>query len=270
MLERVDAAELVLVTRRPHQLSDFADRGADVRRGDFDDPESLASAFAGGQRLLLISTALVGQRVAGHHAAIDAARAAGVRHAAYTSIVNPTDSNPAGVVPDHHATEEYLAASGLEWTFLRNGLYSEYRTPEAQGAVASGVLRHNLGDGRTAFVARDDCAAAAAVVLAGGNEHSGQAYDITGPELLGATDLAQLYAEIGGRPVEAVPVSDAELIEGILAAGLPQAAAELIASFGAAIRERQLGALSTTVQDLTGRPPAALRSVLEPALAANR
>lgn len=122
------------------------------------------------------------------------------------------------------------------WTFLRNGLYSEYRIPEAQGAGASGVLRHNLGDGRTAFVARDDCAAAAAAVLAGGDEHSGQAYDITGPELLGATDLAQLYAE-------------------------------LITSFGRAIRKGWLEALRTAVQDLTGRAPASLRSVLEPALA---
>jgi NAD(P)H dehydrogenase (quinone) len=268
MPERVDAAELVLVTRRPEELSEFAKRGADVRRGDFDDQESLASAFAGGERLLLISTEVGGLGVAAHHAAIDAARAAGVRHAAYTSTPNPSDSNPAGVVPDHRATEEYLAASGLQWAFLRNALYGEYRIAEAQGAVASGVLRHNLGDGRTAFVARDDCAAAAAAVLAGGDEHSGQAYDITGPELLGATDLAQLYAELGGRPVEAVPVSDAELIAGILAAGLPQAAAELIASFGRAIREGQLEGLSTAVHDLTGRAPATLRSVLEPAVRA--
>jgi len=78
--------------------------------------------------------------------------AAGVRHAAYTSIPNPTDANPAGVVPDHRATEEHLAASGLQWTFLRNGLYSEYRIPEAQAAVTGGGLRHNLGDGRPAFV----------------------------------------------------------------------------------------------------------------------
>jgi NAD(P)H dehydrogenase (quinone) len=175
MLERVDAAELVLVTRRPEALSDFARRGAEVRRGDFDDPDSLASALAGGERLLLISTDIVGQRVAGHHAAIDAARAAGVHHAAYTSIPNPSDSNPAGVVPDHRATEEYLADSGLQWTFLRNALYGEYRLSEAQEAIVSGELRHNLGDGRTAFVARDDCAAAAAAVLAGGDEHSGQA-----------------------------------------------------------------------------------------------
>jgi NAD(P)H dehydrogenase (quinone) len=267
MLERVDAAELVMVTRRPDELADLAGRGAQVRRADFDSPESLAPAFAGGTRLLLISTDVVGERVAGHQAAIDAAAAAGVRHVAYTSIPNPTDANPAGVVPDHRATEEHLAASSLEWTFLRNGLYSEYRIPEAQGAVAGGTFRHNQGDGRTAYVSRADCAAAAAAVLYGGEEHSGRAYDITGPELIGAAELARLYSEAGGKLVEAVSVSDAEFIDGLVAAGLPRRVGELLASFGAAIRGGQLAALSTSVEDLTGRAPAPLSSVLASAFA---
>jgi NAD(P)H dehydrogenase (quinone) len=262
MLERVDPTELVLVTRRPNEIADLAGRGADVRRADFNSPESLGPAFAGGERLLLISADVVGQRVAGHKAAIDAAAAAGVRHVAYTSIPNPTDANPAGVVPDHRATEEHLAASSLEWTFLRNGLYSEHRIPEAQGAVASGTFRHNLGDGRTAYVSRDDCAAAAAAVLSGGDEHSGRAYDITGPELIGAADLARLYSEAGGKPVKAVNVSDAEFIDGLVAAGLPRGVAELLASFGEAIREGQLAALSSDVQSLTGHAPTPLSAVL--------
>ena len=270
MLERVDPAALVLVTRRPDELADLAARGADVRRADFDSPESLAPAFAGGERLLLISTDVVGARVAGHKAAIDAAAAAGVGHVAYTSIPNPTDANPAGVVPDHRATEEHLAASGLAWTFLRHGLYSEFRIPEAQGAVATGAFRHNLGDGRTAYVSRNDCAAAAAAVVSGGDEHSGRAYDITGPELIGAADLARLYAEAGGKPVEAVNVSDAEFIEGLVATGLPPGVGELVASFGAAIRDGQLDQLSSDVQDLTGRAPATLSSVLASAFVDRR
>lgn len=266
MLERVDAAELVLVTRRPDELADLAGRGVDVRRADFDSPQTLAPAFAGGERLLLISTDVVGARVAGQKAAIDAAAGAGVRHVAYTSIPNPTDANPAGVVPDHRATEDHLVASGLQWTFLRNSLYSEYRIPEAQGAVAAGMFRHNQGDGRTAYVSREDCAAAAAAVLAGGDEHSGQAYDITGPELIGAAALAELYAQAGKTPVDAVGVSDAELVDGLVATGLPPGVAELLASFGRAIREGQLDVLSSAVEDLTGRPPLGLLSVLEPAL----
>lgn len=267
MLQRVGAAEVVLVTRRPDDLAELAGRGADVRGADFDDPESLAPAFAGGDRLLLISTDVVGERVPGHKAAIDAAAAAGVRHVAYTSIPNPTDANPAGVVPDHRATEAHLAASSLAWTFLRNGLYSEYRIPEAQAAVAGGSFRHNQGDGRTAYVSRSDCAAAAAAVLSGGDEHSGKAYDITGPELIGAAELAQLYAKAGGGPVEAVNVSDEELIDGLVAAGLPRGVGELLASFGTAIRGGQLDGLSTHVHDLTGRAPTPLTAVLGDAFA---
>lgn len=267
MLERVDAAELVLVTRRPDDLADLADRGADVRCADFDSPESLLPAFAGGERLLLISTDVVGARVAGHKAAIDAAAAAGMRHVAYTSIPNPTEANPAGVVPDHHATEQHLAASSLAWTFLRNGLYSEYRIPEARAAVAGGTFRHNQGDGRTAYVSRADCAAAAAAVLSGGDEHSGNAYDITGPELIGAAELARLYSEVGGKPVQAVNISDEELIDGLVAAGLPRGVGELLASFGVAIRGGQLDQLSSHVHDLTGHAPSPLSAVLAPAFA---
>jgi NAD(P)H dehydrogenase (quinone) len=106
--------ELILVTRDPESLAEYAKRGADVRRGDFDDPGTLADAFAGGDRLLLISTDAVGSRIRQHHAAIDAAVAAGVRHVAYTSIVRPEPGNPAGVVPEHRATEDKLLASGLE------------------------------------------------------------------------------------------------------------------------------------------------------------
>ena len=123
-------------------------------------------------------------------------RRPGVGHVAYTSIVNPVDDNPAAVVPSHKATEEALAASGLSWTFLRNGLYSEYRIDEAPMAKDNGSFHHNLGDGRTAYVSREDCAAAAAAVLRGGSEHDGQTYNITGPALLGAAELAELYGRL--------------------------------------------------------------------------
>ena len=266
--EGVDAADVVLITRNAAALDDLAARGATVRQGDFGDPATLPAAFAGARRVLIISTDAVGARIAHQHAAIDAAKAAGATLIAYTSIGNPTEGNPAGVVPDHRATEEALKASGVAYTMLRNALYSEYRLPEAQAAIASGQFHHNQGDGVTAYVSREDCAAAAAAVLAGGDEHANKAYDITGPELLGGADLARIYGEAGGTAVAAIAVDDDAFMAGLVAAGVPVAAAPLLASFGRAIREGQLAQLSGDVEALTGRAPRAVGDVLAAALAA--
>ena len=263
LLDHVEPHDVVLVSRRPHELADLAARGAQTRHGDFDDPTSLAAAFAGGERLLLISTDAVGHRVAQHGNAIDAATSAGVRAAAYTSLPNPTADNPAAVAADHRGTEALLTASGLEWTFLRNALYAEYRIPEAQAALATGTFHHNQGEGRSAYVSREDCAAVAAAWLAGGAEHAGRAYDITGPELLGADDLARTYATAGGSPVTAENLTDAAFVARLQAAGLPLPAAEIVASFGTAIRGHHLDQLSTTVAELTGHPPLTVAEVLK-------
>jgi NAD(P)H dehydrogenase (quinone) len=257
------AEDVVLVTRRPDALSDLAARGADVRFGDFADPSSLGGAFAGATRVLLVSTDVIGPaRVRLHRNAIDAATAAGAELIAYTSIPNPAPDNPAPVVPDHAATEEALRASGVAWTFLRNALYAEFRIPEAQAALAGGTFAHNQGDGVTAYVSREDCAAAAAAVLLGGAEHHDKAYDTTGPERFGGDDLAELYASVGGRPVAPVRVDDDAYAAGLVAHGVPEAAAPMLASFGRAIREGKLDQLSGDVEALAGRAPVTLRDVL--------
>jgi len=261
VLERLPASEVILVTRRPEELDDFAARGAQVRHGDFDDPDALPAALAGAERMLLISTDAVGRRIVQHRNAVDAAVAAGVRHIAYTSVQKPTPENPAFVVGEHAATEAAVRESGLAWTMLRNGLYSELLVPSGAQAVASGRLVHNAGDGRTAQVSRVDCAAVAAAVLAGGG-HEDAVYDVTGPELLSRADIAALIAEVSGRPVEPVPVDDSEFIAGLLAAGVPDALAARFVTWGQAIRKGVLDPLTTVVEDLTGRPPRAVREVL--------
>jgi NAD(P)H dehydrogenase (quinone) len=267
LLERVDPSEIVLVTRSPEALSAFAERGVEVRRGDFDDPASLVEAFAGGERLLLISTDVIGTRVPQHLRAIDAAVAAGVRHVAYTGIGGPTEANPAIVAQEHRETEEALRASGLAWTFLRNSLYAEFEVPNARAAVATGQFITNRGDGRTAFVSREDCAAVAAVWLAGIPGSEGRAYDITGPELISPADEVELIAELTGSPVELVTIDDEAFAAGLAAAtGMPIELAQTLATFGRAIREGHLSQLSTDVADLTGRPPRSLREVLEASL----
>ena len=266
LLDQVEPSTVVLVSRRPEELADLAARGAETRRGDFNDPASLLEAFAGGERLLIISTDAVGQRVSQHANAIDAAKRAGVHAVAYTSFTNPSPENPSAVSADHRETEALLTASGLEWTLLRNALYSEFRIPEAQAALASGTLHHNQGTGRSAYVSREDCAAVAAAWLAGGSEHAGRVYDVTGPELLGADDLAKIYSAAGGSPVTAANVDDEAFVAGMQGAGLPPEVAGLLASFGAAIRGGHLDQAPNTVEELTGRPPRRVSEVLAGAL----
>ena len=256
-----DTPDVVLVTRTPDALADL---DAEVRRADFDDPATLEAAFAGGHRLLLVSLPVIGARVPQHKAAIEAARRAGVGQIAYTSIVNPGPENPAAVAAEHLETEQAIEASGLAYTFLRNSIYADLQPSSAQAAIASGRLVTNAGTGRTGYVTREDCAAVAAAVLTG-DGHEGQAYDVTGPEALNADDLARLYSELGGTPVEVVHVDDAAYAAGLVEhAGMPPALAEIYATFGAATRSGVLDVTTDVVERLTGRAPANIRSVLWP------
>jgi NAD(P)H dehydrogenase (quinone) len=262
VLERMPASEVILTTRHPEEISDLAARGAEVREADFERPETLVGAFEGGEKLLLISTDAVGARVDQQRAAIEAAGKAGIRHVIYTSYLNPVEDNPAAVTADHRETEAVLRESGLAWTALRNGLYAEYQVPAGAQAIATGRLVHNNGDGETAYVSREDCAAAAAAVLST-ESHDGEAYDITGPRPLSQDDVAALLSEVSGRPVEAVSVDDEEFVQGLAAYGMPEPAARSIATFGRAIREGFISEASGAVENLTGRPPRSLREVFE-------
>jgi len=263
------AGPVRLLTRTPDALADLAARGAEVRRVDLDDPATLRGALDGVSRLLLVSTDALDRRVEQHRAAIDEAVRAGVGHVVYTSVVNPEpSSNPAAVVETHRRTEDDLRAAGCAWTMLRNGLYAEFQAQEATEAAAGGKLVHNRGDGRAAYVSREDCAASAAAVLTG-DGHEGRAYDITGPESLSAADLAGIYTELTGRAIAVESIDDntfVAMLSGESGDGHLAYGARLVASFGRAIREGCFEGVSDAVQTLTGRPPRSVREVLRDAL----
>lgn len=257
LLNIIEPTEVVLLSRSPESLSEFAGRGAHIRRADFDDPTSLTDAFSGVEKLLLISADSVGDRVAGHIAVIKAAAAAGVGHVAYTSVPQPVPANPALVVRDHSATEDALCASGLGWTFLRNNLYADMQLAAIAQAASSGTLVTNVGEGRAAYVTREDCAAAAVAVLTS-QAAENIAYDITGPQALTAQDLAHL----AGPSVQVLDIDDAAYESGLVGAGIPAHIAKLLTAFGVSIREGFLSAASSSVYDLTGRQPAPLKALL--------
>jgi NAD(P)H dehydrogenase (quinone) len=262
LLEHVEPADLILVTRRPEALRDLRARGADVRHGDFDFPHSLRAAFAGGDRMLLISTDAVGHRVRQHRAAIDAAAAAGVRHVVFTSIVNPVAANPLGANAwEQGMTEAMLERSGLAWTALRFGNFAELWLAHAATAVKNGQLVTNTGRGRMAPISRRDCAEAAALVLTG-DGHDHKTYDIVGPQMLTHRDLAALYAEVSEKPVKVVALTDPILQSLLVAIGTPVSTSMAITGFGRAVRQGYFDVSSQVFERLAGRAPVGLREVL--------
>ena len=262
LLERIAPSELVLVTRHPDAIADLGARGATVRGGDFDDPDSLVPAFKGGERMLLISTLAVGRRVPQHRAAIEAASAAGIQHLVYTSFPKPVADHPVGpIATEHGETEEILHQSGLKWTVLRNATYAELQVPPGALAVAGGKLYTNAGDGRLVSVSRRDCARAAASVMTT-DGHEGKTYDVTGDEALSQAELAGLLSEVSGRSVELIPVGDKMLSWGLTRHGAPKPVARAIVAFGKAVREGYYDVVDPAVTTLTGAAPRSLRDVL--------
>jgi NAD(P)H dehydrogenase (quinone) len=262
LLERVQPEQVILVSRRPEALRAFRARGADVRYGNLDDPASLRDAFAGGSRMLLISTDAVGHRVRQHRAAIEAASTLGVGRIVFTSIVNPVVGNPIGANAwEQGKTEALLHNSRLAWTVLRFGSFAELVLPPAATAVKNHWLITNNGGGRIVPVSRRDCAEAAAIALTT-DGHAGKTYDITGPAALSPSDLADLYADVSGRPVKVLQLSDAMLTRVLVGIGTPVRSAWAIAAYGRAVRHGFFDVIDPTFERLAGHAPLALRDVL--------
>lgn len=264
LLQNPTGAHIIATTRAPEKLADLAARGVELRAADFDKPETLASAFTGGDRLLLISTDVVGQgdrRLNQHRNAVAAAQAAGVKHVVYTSLTRPEPGTPITLAPDHHGTEQALAASTLDWTVLRNNVYADGLLGSLPRAVATGQWMAAAADGRTAFVTREDCARAAAAALAA--DRAGRTVlDITGPAAVSHAEIAAIAAELTGKPVAYVPVPAAGLAAGLAQAGLPGFVVDLIVSFDLATAQGYLAGATTTVADLTGAPAQSVREFL--------
>jgi NAD(P)H dehydrogenase (quinone) len=252
----VAPGRIVAGTREPAKLAELAAQGVRVVALDFEQPESLARAFAGVDRLLLISTDALdrpGRRLAQHLAAVEAARAAGVGHVLYTSMPNPADSL-VPFAPDHLGTEAALQASGLGWSILRNAWYQENLLMEIGPVLERGQWTTAAGDGRYAPISRDDCARAAAAALAGKAE-AGRIYNLSGPELLGMDEIAAIASQAFGRPVVAVKLDDATRADILIQAGLPPFIAPVLVASEANIRAGKFALLSGDVEALTGQAP---------------
>lgn len=275
LLQRMPAESLILVTRNPQRLADLGARGARVRYGDLDDPQAMRAAYAGGTRLLLISTLDVGERRRRQHeVAIREAVAAGVEHIVYTSSTGMLPRSPAFVIADHWFTEERLRRSGVNYTILRDGHYADVLVKMmAPTAIATGKWISSTGEGHVAWVAKEDCVAAGEAVLTSAG-HESAIYEITGPELLTMRDAARIASEVSGRPIEYVNVTHDEMQSYFDAAGVPRKyvegvlhemsgawASEEMMSYEKAIREGYFAVCSHHVKLLTGRSAKTLREL---------
>ncbi len=264
LLKRCQPQDLVAIVRDPAKAADLAEQGMTVRVAPYDDRAALEAALAGVDKLLLISSNEVGRRVPQHQNVIDAAKAAGVKHVVYTSAPKATTSSLV-LAPEHKATEEYLAASGLTYTVLRNNWYSENYTQTIRNAAASGEIVSAAGQGRVASAPRADYAEAAAVVLT--NEgHENKVYELGGDQAWDFYELAAIIAEVTGRPCTYKPVEAAELVDRMRQAGADEGTAAFVAALDTNIAEGALAEVTGDLSRLIGRPTTPMRETVKAVL----
>ncbi|WP_353807535.1 SDR family oxidoreductase [Agromyces sp. SYSU T00194] len=256
-------ADLVAGARTPSDLDALAERGIRVVHLDYDDPSSLAPALAGVDALLLVSGSAPGARVAGHANVIAAAAEAGVGRLVYTSAPQ-ADTSDLVLAPDHKATEEAIAASGIPAVILRNNWYTENYAGDLRVAADTGKVFAAVGDGRVASAPRADYAEAAAVVLLE-DGHVGATYELGGDHPWTFDELAAAMAEVTGRDVEYVRLTTDERIAALQDAGLDAGTAGFVAALDANIAAGALADSDGTLARLIGRPTTPLVEALRQA-----
>jgi NAD(P)H dehydrogenase (quinone) len=265
LLEKgVPAKELVAIVRTPSKAADLAAKGVVVREGDYTKAATLEAALAGVEKLLLVSSSEIGQRAPQHAAAIAAAKQAGVKLLAYTSILHG-ERSPLALAGEHVATEQALRASGVPFVLLRNGWYHENYTANLAGALAHGFAG-SAGEGRIAGAARADFAAAAATVLTTPG-HEGKAYELGGA----AFTMPQYVAEVAKQTGKALSYTNLppDVFRGILlGAGLPAPLADIFVDADVQIARGALDDSSGDLARLVGRPLVPLSASVATALAA--
>lgn len=248
----VDASDIVAGAREVGKGNDLAAGGVRVVELDYDRPETVTAAVDGAASVLLISGSEVGKRVPQHRAVIEAAAEAGVSKLVYTSAPKATTSDLI-LAPEHRATEELIAASGLPAVILRNNWYTENYAAAVAQATQSGVLAASVGEGRVASASRRDFADAAAVVLLE-DGHIGAVYELAGDVAWDFDDLAAAITEVTGAPVAYTSLSTEEHARMLEAAGLDEGTIGFVTALDAGIRGGALGDTDGTLSRLIGRP----------------
>lgn len=256
--------KIIAGSRTLDKIKKFEGKGVELRPVDFDQPEVLDQSFKGVDKLLIISTdsiSVPGLRLKQHVNAIAAAKRAGVKHIIYTSLTN-TDKSPISFAPDHFGSEMAIKDSGIPYTILRNNWYIENILGSLAQAVSSGQLVHSTSHGKVGFIAREDCAQAAAAII-NSDKFKNVTLDVTGEESVSYTDLAEYTAALSGKNISIINVSEADMRKALTSFQLPSFVVDLVATFEKAVTLNDQNVTNNMVFELTGKHPQTVEAYLK-------
>lgn len=256
LLKKVPSRQVIAAVRNPEKAAEFAQRGVQVRKADYTQPETLGTAFQGVEKVLLISSNEVGQRLRQHETAVQAAKKAGVRLIAYTSILH-ADRSSLALAAEHKATEELIRASGIPYVLLRNSWYFENYTENLGPALAHNALIGSAGEGKIAAATRADYAAAAVAVLTGSG-HENRVYELAGDVPFTMVELAAEVSRKAGKTVAYNNLPPEQYQGALEGAGLPKPYAAVLADSDVGASRGDLNDASGDLRRLIGRPTTTL------------
>jgi NAD(P)H dehydrogenase (quinone) len=264
LLKKVPASNIVAAVRNMEKAKDIAALGVQVRHADYNQPASWDAALQGADKVLLISSSEIGQRAKQHKVVIDAAKRAGVKLLAYTSVLR-ADTSPLGLAVEHKETEDYLRASGVPFTLLRHSWYTENYTAGIPSALAHDAVFGAAGDGRISSATCADYAEADATVITAENQ-AGKVYELAGDTSYTLTELAAEIARQTGKAIGYVNLPEAEYKKALLGAGLPEFLAELLANSDTGVSKGGLFDDGKQLSKLIGRATTSLATAVKAAL----
>jgi NAD(P)H dehydrogenase (quinone) len=264
LMQELPASQIVAVVRNPEKAKDLMSRDLQVRQADYNQPDTLPAALEGVDKLLLISSSEVGQRIRQHGAVIEAAQNAGVKLLAYTSLLH-ADTSPLGLRVEHHETEKLLRASGMPFVVLRNGWYSENYMRSLPVALENGVILGSAGDGRISSAARADYAAAAATVLMR-DDRTSQVYELAGDRSWTMTELAAEITRQANKTVEYKNLPEEDYKAALVDGGMPEEFAAMMANSDVGISKGALFDDSCQLSQLIGHPTTPLEKTIAAAI----
>lgn len=258
---KVPVNQIIALVRSTAKASDL---GVSLRQADYTKPQTLEGAFAGIDTLLLISSNEIGQRTVQHHNVIEAAKKAGVKRIVYTSLLH-ADTSPLGLAGEHLSTEAEIKASGLLFTILRNGWYTENYTGSIPGALANGAFIGSAGDAKISSAPRADYAEAAVAVLTS-EGHNGKTYELAADAPFRMTDLAAEISRQTGKTIPYKDLPEADYAAALVSVGLPEGFAQAIASWDVGAAQGALFDDTRQLSKLIGRPTTPLSIAVDAAL----